>query len=204
MIKRILYFIEQAGVLMHLPRSHKKFLGNTFDNVASHSHHAAIIAYCLARMEGLSHEEGLKCMAMAVFHDLPEARTGDFDFVAKHYSSIDENKAIEDQFKEISFGDDLKKLVAEYEDRQTPAAKCTKDADSLEQIYQEWFLMWQGNQMAKRWFESDFNDRVPGFKTESAKKLAYQMKESDPQDWWWTEFLEKEAAKDITKLIEEK
>lgn len=201
MNKKILYLIEQAGVLMHLPRSHKKFLGNTFDTVASHSHHVSIIAYCLSRMEGLSHEDALNSMAMAVFHDLPEARTGDTDFVAKHYLSVDEKKALDDQFIDLPFAADLKKIVSEYENRETLAAKCAKDADSLEQIYQEWFLMWQGNQLAKRWFESDFNDRVPAFKTESAKKIAFQMKESDPQDWWWTEFLENEAAKDLTKLV---
>lgn len=201
MIKKILYLIEQAGVLMQFPRSHKKNLGNTFDTVASHSHHVSIIAYCLARMENLTHEQGLSAMAMGVFHDLPEARTGDFDFVAKHYGTTDEAKAVTDQFKNLSFAADLEKLVAEYEDRDTLIAKCAKDADSLEQMYQEWYLMWQGNGLAKIWFESDFNDRVPHLKTESAKKLALEMKEGTPQDWWWTEFTENDAAKDITKLI---
>lgn len=55
--------------------------------------------------------------------------------------------------------------------------------------------------MAKRWFESDFNDRVPALKTETAKKIADQMKDHDPQEWWWDELLENEKVKDITKLI---
>jgi len=165
MNKRILYLIEQAGTLMHFPRSHKKHLGNTFDTVASHSHHVSIIAYCICRCEGLSHEEGLKAMAMATFHDLPEARTGDQDFVAKHYGEPDEEKAVADQFKDLPFTNDLMSLINEYEDRETLVSKCAKDADSLEQMYQEWYLMWQGNLMAKIWFESDFNDRVPSLRT---------------------------------------
>ncbi|MFA5025510.1 MAG: HD domain-containing protein [Candidatus Shapirobacteria bacterium] len=201
MNKKILYLIEQAGVLMNFPRSHKKHLGNTFDTVASHSHHVSIIAYCICRMEGLSHEDGLKAITMAVFHDLPEARTGDFDFVAKHYGVPNESKAVDDQFEGISFGEDLKKVINEYENRETLVAKCAKDADGLEQMYQEWFLMWQGNEMAKVWFESDFNDRVPHFKTESAKTLASQMKDSNPQEWWWSEFTENGSAKDLSKLI---
>lgn len=200
MNKRILFLIEQAGVLMHFPRSHIKSLGNTFDTVASHSHHVSIIAYCIARMENLTHEEAIKSMAMATFHDLPEARTGDLDFVAKHYGETDDAKAISDQFADLPFADDLKNLMTEYENRDTLISKCAKDADSLEQMYQEWFLMWQGNLMAKKWFDSDFNDRVPAFRTESAKKIALQMKDSHPQEWWWSEFMENDAAKDLEKL----
>lgn len=200
MNKKFLYLIEQAGTLMHFPRSHQKHLGNTFDTVASHSHHVSIIAYCIARMENLSHEDALKSLAMAVFHDLPEARTGDQDFVAKHYGEIDEAKAISDQFKDLPFTKDLMSLIAEYEDRETLVSKCAKDADSLEQLYQEWFLMWQGNQMAKVWFDSNFKDRVPYFRTESAKKIAYQMKDSNPNEWWYAEFLEKGHVKDLVML----
>jgi putative hydrolases of HD superfamily len=204
MYKKILFLIEQAGTLMHFSRSHQKHLGNTFDTVASHSHHVSIIAYCIARMEKLSHEEALRALAMAVFHDLLEARTGDQDFVAKHYGEPNEEKAVEDQFKDLPFTQDLMNLVNEYEDRETIVSKCAKDADSLEQMYQEWFLMWQGNQMAKTWFESDFRDRVPNFRTESAKILANQMKESNPQEWWWSEFMENDIAKDLEKLVGKK
>lgn len=200
MKKHILFLIEQAGTLMNFPRSHKRSLGNTFDTVASHSHHTAIIAYCLTRMEKLGHEDGLKAMAMATFHDLPEARTGDMDFIAKHYCEPDEAKAVDDQFKNLPFAADLKKLVAEYEDRDTLVSKCAKDADSLEQMYQEWYLMWQGNNMAKIWFEGDYKDRVPHLRTQSAKTLALQMKDSNPQEWWWVEFTENGQAKDLSKL----
>lgn len=205
MIKKILKLIEESGVLMRMPRSHKKFLGDTFDTVASHSHHVAIIAYCLARMEKLSHDEALKCVGMAVFHDLAEARTGDFDFVAKHYGRTDEEKVREDQLEGVGFGEDLKNLVEEYEKRESLVSRCVKDADSLEQIYQEWILVWQGNKMAQKWFESDFKDRVPGFWTESARKIALEMRESDPQDWWWTQFIDEDgSAKDLEKLIGKK
>ena len=204
MNKKILFLIEQAGTLMNFPRSHQKNLGNTFDTVASHSHHVSIIAYCIARMENLSHEEAMKSLTMAVFHDLPEARTGDQDFVAKHYGEVDEEKAIKDQFSDLPFTDDLMNLVKEYEDRDTLVAKCAKDADSLEQMYQEWFLMWQGNQMAKTWFESDFKDRVPNFRTKSAKILASQMKDSNPQEWWLNDFTENGTVNDLTKLVGKK
>lgn len=83
---------------MQMPRSHNKHLGTTFDTVASHSHHVAVIAYCLCRMEGLSEQIAQKAATMAIFHDLAEARTGDLDFVAKHYANTNEEHAIKDQF----------------------------------------------------------------------------------------------------------
>jgi putative hydrolase of HD superfamily len=152
-------------------------------------------------MEGLPHESALKSLAMATFHDLPEARTGDMDFVAKHYTSVDEERAVVDQFSGFEFGEDLKKLIEVYEIRTSLEAKCAKDADSLEQLYQEWVLMWQGNKLAQKWYESDYKDRVPGLRTESAKKLAYEMKDSNPQEWWWSQFVKDDMAIDKEKLI---
>src|SRR3989344_2075516 len=120
----------------------------------------------------------MRSLTMATFHDLAEARTGDLDFVNKHYSVADEEKAVKDQFNGFEFGKDLKKLVEEYEERKSLESKCAKDADSLEQMYQEWVLMWQGNKLAKKWFEG-----------------------SNPQEWWWSQFVRNDMAIDREKLL---
>lgn len=191
MIQRILYFIQQASVSMQFPRTHIKSLGNSFDTVASHSYHVSVIAYCISRMEGLSHNEALEAMAMGILHDLAEVRTGDLDFVAKFYTKADEEQATKDQFDGLPFGEDLSKLIEKYETRDTLVAKCAKDADEIAQVFHEWFLMWQGNKMAERWFEGDFIHRLPHLRTQSAKDLMLSMKESHPHEWWWKEFVEK-------------
>ncbi|MBU0649632.1 HD domain-containing protein, partial [Patescibacteria group bacterium] len=149
----------------------------------------------------LSHEKAMKATTIAAFHDLAEARTGDLDFVAKHYVQDDEAQAVKDQFAGIKFGKDLKDLMDEYEERKTLEAKCAKDADSLEQLYQEWVLMWQGNKLAQKWFDSDFKDRIPGLRTKSAKKLAKEMKKSNPHEWWWSQFLKDDIPIDMEKLL---
>ena len=152
--KKVLHLIQQASTLMLMQRNHTRNLGNiTFDTIASHCFHVGVIAYCLTRMEGLSHEEGLKAMAMGVIHDLAEARTGDNDFISKNYTKMDEARAVEDQFKGIDFGKDLKKEVLEYEERTSKISLCVKDADALAQIYMEWTLSWQGNRLAEKWFK---------------------------------------------------
>lgn len=189
--KRILAFLAETGSLMYMPRTHIRQLINTFDSVASHSHHTALIAYCLTRMEGLSHEEGLVALAMGVLHDTAETRTGDLDFVAKHYAKTDDEGATENQLKGLPFAQDLEKIFVEYDDRQTLVSRCTKDADSLEQIYQQWVLTHLGNKLAQTWLEGDFQNRVPFLYTNSAKKLAQAMKASSPHDWWIDEMLKK-------------
>lgn len=192
MSKRVLYLIQQASMLMEMPRTHVRNLGNnTPDTIASHCYQVSIIAYCLARMEGLSHESGLKAMSMGTLHDLAEARTGDADFVAKNYVTIDEERALQDQFAGLPFGEDLLKLLHEYEERESMEAKCAKDADIIAQMYIEWVLTWRGNKLAERWFEGDFIHRVPFLRTESAKEMALEMKDSHPHEWWWAEFVDK-------------
>lgn len=192
MTKRVLYLIQQASMLLDMPRSHVRNLGNnTPDTIASHCYQVSVIAYCLARMEGLSHEVGLKAMAMGTLHDLAEARTGDMDFVAKNYVKVDEAKAMSDQFAGLPFGQDLLEMMGEYEARESLEAKCVKDADILAQMYVEWVLVWRGNKLAERWFDGDFINRVPHLRTESAKKLAHDMRDSNPHEWWWSEFVDK-------------
>lgn len=188
---------------MNMPRTHTRNLGNTYDTVASHSYHLSVIAYCICRMEGLSHEDGIKSIAMGVFHDLEEARAGDLDFISKHYNEKNEHKAIKDTFTNIEFGKDLEEMVEEYESKKSKVAKCVKDADLIEQMYQEWYLMWQGNKMAQKWFEFKLESILPNLYTESGKKIVEEMRNSHPHEWWWSEFIEKDydSKKLVGKLI---
>lgn len=190
--KKIMYLIQQAGTLMMTNRSHIRNLGNiTFDTLASHSFHVGIIAYCISRMEKLSHPDGMKALTMGIFHDLAEARTGDNDFVTKNYSTMDEEKAVKDQFSGFDFGKDLINEINEYEVRESKISKCVKDADCVAQMFMEWSLSWQGNKLAEKWFKGDLIHRLPYLKTKSAKKLINLIKKSDPQDWWWNDLVTK-------------
>ncbi len=192
--EKILYLIQQAGTLMLMQRNHVRNLGNiTFDTIASHSFHVAIIAYCIARMEEFGHQEALRAMNMGMIHDLAEARTGDNDFISKNYTTMDEQRAVDDQFRDIDFGEDLKKEILEYEERKSKISLCVKDADTIAQMYMEWTLSWQGNKLAEKWFKGDMIHRVPHLKTKSAKMLIDLIKKSDPQEWWWNQFVSKDG-----------
>ncbi len=192
--KKILHLIQQAGTLMMTNRNHIRNLGNiTFDTLASHCFHVGIIAYCVCRMEQMSHNDAMRALTMGIFHDLLEARTGDNDFVTKNYTVMDDEKAIKDQFSGFSFGKDLQAEVLEYEARKTKLSKCVKDADCIAQMFVEWSLAWQGNRLAEKWFINDMKNRLPYLKTKSAKKIVRLIKSTDPQDWWWSELVEKKG-----------
>lgn len=194
-VAKIIDFVCETGNLMFMPRAHQRHLLETFDSIASHSHHTSIIAYCLSRMEGLSHEESIKAMTMATLHDLAEIRTIDLDFVAKHYAKTDEDLANQHQLGKLPFGEDLLKVIKEYDERKTLISKCAKDADILDQMYQEWMLSHMGNKMAERWFTGDYKFRVPFFLTKSAKKLALELKQSYPHRWWFEDLVYKNGPK---------
>lgn len=189
-VERIFSFISEVGSLMFMKRTHYRSLINAFDTVSSHSHHVAIIAYCITRMEGLSHEDGLKALAMGVLHDNAESRVGDLDFIAKHYDTRNEEKAFNDQLSGLPFEKDLKSLITEYEERESIVSKCVKDADLIEQIYQEWVLTHTGNTMAKRWFDGSDKHRMPFLRTKSAKKLFKYFKTHHPHQWWFEDLVE--------------
>lgn len=197
--QKAFFVIQQAATLLQMPRAHKRTLWTAFDTIASHSYHVATIAYILCKLEWLSDEDAQRGCSMAVFHDLAEARTGDHDFISKKYNICDEEKAVSHQFANCPWEEWLKDLLHEREARETHISLCVKDADHLAQIYHEWVLMWQGNALAKQWFEGDQEKRVPFMKTRSAKDLAKLMLTSNPNERWWHEFVENNySQKDLT------
>lgn len=187
---KALYLIQQAGQLMLMPRAHKRNLGTTYDTIASHSFHVSVIALVLAKMEWLSDADAYKACSMALLHDLAEARTWDHDFIAKNYNDCDEAKAIDDQFKDLGFTNPFHELVDEYEERNTAIARIVKDADNLAQFFHERVLMWQGNKLAEQRYTIDNAKRGVRLFTQSAKAIADQMDGSNPNERWWTEFVD--------------
>jgi putative hydrolase of HD superfamily len=92
--KDILKFIEEAGMLKRTPRTGFQFLGSGAESVAEHIFRTAYIGFTLGH---LSREaDPNKLLKMCLFHDLPEARTGDLNYVNKKYVKADEHKAVND------------------------------------------------------------------------------------------------------------
>lgn len=184
LIKKTLFVIQEAASLMQMPRAQVRSLWTSYDTISSHSHHVSVIAYLLCKMEGWTDEEAQRCCTMAVFHDMAEARTWDHDSIAKEYNSCDEEKAIEDQVWYLPW---LHDLMIEYNERESKHSQIAKDADLIAQLYIEWNLMWQWNNIAKKWFETDSITYAEKFKTKSAPLLLKEMMESFPNQRYFDE-----------------
>lgn len=177
-MKNITNFLFEVGTLKRLVRNSYQGLGSGGETIAEHSFRCAIIGYFLAKIEKADEN---KTMKMCLFHDLLETRTGDRNWINKHYTEALEEKARKDQCQDLPFGKEMLELLREYEERKTKEAILTKDADILEQMLQEKEYYETGNPQALDWMKYS-KARV---KTKKAKEIAEQIMKGSSRDWWW-------------------
>ena len=179
MIKRIVEFLYEAGMLKKTPRTGYQFLGTGSESVAEHSFRTAILGYVMAQMEDGADID--KTVRICLFHDLPEARTGDHNYVNKKYVSVNEEKAIFDQTKGLPFGDDIVALTGEFNEALTLEARIAKDADQLDLILELKGHQDSGNPNAKAWLVFALKRLC----TESGKALGREIMASRSDAWWF-------------------
>ncbi len=177
----IVDFLFEAGMLAKTPRSGFFFLGSGEQSVAEHINRVCYIGYTLAKLTG-DVDTG-KVVQLCLFHDISESRISDLNYVHQKYTERFENKAHEDVTTPLPFGDDVKALLGEYEERESKESLLAKDADNLELLcsLKEQFDI--GNTRAKTWFPP----LVKRLKTEEAQSLAARIIEIDSDRWWYGE-----------------
>lgn len=178
-MKTIVNLLQEISMLARTPRSGYPFLGNVSQSVAEHSHLMTLVALMLAKLaeEPVDQE---KLMKLCLFHDLPEARTGDLNYVNKKYVTADETKAIKDMCQDSPFAQDIAQYLEEYKEGKTLEAQLAHDADSLEMML---ILKQQsdaGNTQAMLWFDNAYKR----LQTSIAKQLADKIRETASYDWW--------------------
>ena len=185
-ISNLAMFLYEAGTLRKTARAHRQTLltDDLSDNIASHSFRVALIAFFLAKLEKANSN---KALLMALFHDIPEARSGDQNWVHKKYVKVFEEEIIADQLKGLPGDKELKNLAEEYHDRKSIESKIAKDADLIDQILLLKEYDWNGNKEAADWLrgEQQYNKLT----TKSAKRLAKEIISQKPHSWWnnlWT------------------
>lgn len=119
---------------------------------------------------------------MALFHDFAEARTGDLNYVNQQYVESDETKVMNELIEQVPFGEDLRKRLDEYKQRQTREALLVKDADQLELILSLREQSDIGNPRAEHWIPT----AIKRLKTPEAQELARIALETKSDDWWTT------------------
>ncbi len=183
-MKKIIDFLFEANILKELSRSGYTFLGSGKESVAEHSFMTSLICFTISRMEA-----GLDCqklITMALVHDLPEARTGDLNYVQKQYVKSMEDKAIQHMTEGLSFSSEIKDLIEEFNQGETREAKLARDADQLSFIIELKKLQDKGAKPPEKWLPIVI-DRL---KTDIGKSLAKGIMDSSWDEWWMGNYSE--------------
>jgi putative hydrolase of HD superfamily len=183
-MEKIAGLIFEARLLKNIPRSGYSFLENGKENIAEHSFIISIVSFILAKM--CPEADDKKVVFMALFHDLPEARTGDINYVQKKYVTKDEEKAVKDMTSGLFFGEEIKCLLKEFNDGQSLEAKLANDADQIAFLADLKVLRDKGAKTASKWIEKV----VERLKTNEGKKLAENLLSSDCDSWWLENYVD--------------
>jgi putative hydrolase of HD superfamily len=172
-------FLFETGMLSKTPRSGYQFLGSGKESVAEHTLRTVFVGYTLCKTDASLNE--LRVLKMCVFHDLPEARTGDMNYVNKKYVKVDEEKAVRELTEDLPFGSDIKSSIDEFNRKETKEALIARDADQIALILQLKEYGDLGNKYAEEWI----NFALQRLSTEAGKKLAQRVIKTDSSNWWF-------------------
>ncbi len=174
-------FLFEVGMLNKTPRSGYQFLGSGKESVAEHIVRTIFVGYSLCKMDKSLDE--LRVLKMCLFHDLPEARTGDMNYVNKKYVEVDEEKAVRELTEGLFFGSDIKAVIDEFNRKETKEALIALDADQIALILQLKEYGDLGNKYSEEWIK--YARRR--LNTKEAKKLAGKIIKTDSSNWWFKE-----------------
>ncbi len=178
-MKNLANFFFEVGMLKRTPRTGFQFLGSGAESVAEHSFRTAVIGYTLAQLDGAV-DVG-RVLQLCLFHDIPEARTGDLNYVNKKYVVMNEPKAVADLARTLPFGEEYRATLEEFSGRQSREALIANDADQLEMILALKEYKDLGNRYADEWYPF----AVRRLKTEAAQRLAETIWTTDSTRWWF-------------------
>jgi len=174
-------FLFEAGMLKRTPRSGFQFLGSGAESVAEHIFRTAYIGYVLGSIsEGV---DVSRIVMMCLFHDLPEARTGDLNYVNKKYVEADEVRAVKDMAANLPFGENISALIQEFNQGESREAGLARDADQLEMILALKEYKDIGNAYAEEWLEF----ALKRLNNDVAKELAASIVSTDSSLWWFSD-----------------
>lgn len=178
-MKALVNFLFEAGMLKKTPRTGFQFLGSGSESVAEHVLMTIFIGYTLCRLEVKADEH--KVLKLCLLHDLPEARTGDMNYMNKKYVAVDEEKAVNELASSLFFGDDIRKTIREFNDNITIESRIARDADQLALILRLKECGDLGNTYSKEWI----GYAIRRLQTPRAKEMAETIIETDSSEWWF-------------------
>jgi putative hydrolase of HD superfamily len=175
----VVNFLFEVGMLQKTPRSGFQFLGSGSESVAEHVLMTIFIGYTLCKID--KNVDELKVLKMCLVHDLPEARTGDMNYVNKKYVTVDEEKAVRELTGTLFFGDEIKQTIDEFNEKKTKESLIVHDADQLALLLQLKEHGDLGNKYSKEWIVFVLKRLC----TDHAKEIAESILKTDSAQWWF-------------------
>ena len=172
-------YLNEVGMLNDTPRSGFAFLGTGAQSVAEHIYRMLHVAFVLNRMNDAPVDE-LHLMRLVMFHDLPEARTADHNYVNRKYVTEDLNRLLDDGAREWPHGAEIAAYIREFEADETPTACIAKDADQLELLLLLKKLGDLGNSHVDDWI----GPLLARLKTDAGKQLAQEILATRWDEWY--------------------
>ena len=176
--KRLADFVFELGMLRRTPRTGYQFLGSGAENVAEHSFRTAMIGYILARRAGA---DVARTVFLCLFHDVHEARIGDFNYVNRIYNTSDPVLAFTHALEGTGLREEVLDMWRELETGETLEAKLAQDADQLDFIANLKEEQDLGNPYAAKWLAH----ALPRLRTDVAREFAAVIRETDQSEWWF-------------------
>ena len=183
-MKHIANLLFEMRMLKDIVRSGYSFLGSGSESIAEHSFTTAFICFVMSKLDG--EVDGSKLMAMALLHDIPEARTGDLNYVQKKYTRVNEAKAISHLIKPLPFGNDIKSLIEEFNQGETREAKLASDADQLSFVLELKKLEDTGATSPEKWLPLV----IGRLQTPTGRRMAQGIMETQWDEWWTNDYSE--------------
>ncbi|HEX2999303.1 MAG TPA: HD domain-containing protein, partial [Armatimonadota bacterium] len=122
-----------------------------------------------------------RLLRLCLFHDLPEARTGDQNYVNRRYVQVDDAHVRADIAAASPLGPALVAAITEFEEGDSLEAQLARDADQLEMLALLREEEELGNARAKEWQPSC----LQRLHTDAAKAVAEEMLATPTDDWWF-------------------
>jgi putative hydrolase of HD superfamily len=173
-------YLNEVGMLNRTPRSGLAFLGAGTQSVAEHIFRMMHVAFVLARMHDAPIDES-RLLRLVLFHDLPEARTSDHNYVNRKYVTEDLDKVLADGARAWPRGDEIVAAIREFESGETPEARLAKDADQLELL----LMLKQQADLGKPNVEEWIAPLVARLKTDAGQRLAEEILATRWDAWWF-------------------
>ncbi len=174
-------FFYETGQLRRVARAGWWMAGIRHpESVAEHSFRTAVIARMLAPLEGA---DPCRAVTLALFHDLPEARTQDLHKVSQLYVDHERSQALAAGHQAETLppaeAELFGRVFVELAENATPEARVAHDADYLECLLTA--REYQERSFPTADWVTNCENRLA---TESARSIAQAARAMSPGEWW--------------------